>query len=262
MEIVTAAQTPLDKAIRVWHTRLPPSVLQRFLTGLRLLRDRFSCVNICTVFSGTDIAVLCAKRLVKFWSEHFEINVAVESAYACEIVAPKRKFIREQFPSLQTIFVEAAQLSQAKAFNDVIGKWEQVPGTLGLLGGFSCTSKSPQSSARSSHKNCIALESDTATSATWRHMRDAIAKHRPLFVIAENVEQFKEDGKDSSDLAQVLQWFRKNRYSAEDFLIEASHYGSFARRRRLYVVALSADVTFPADSMRFIKDSREHEGRG
>jgi hypothetical protein len=86
------------------------------------------------------------------------------------------------------------------------------------------------------HQGCVAAGSGE-TGETFQYVQGFVARHRPRLLILENVLELTERVPcEQSDADHIIAWMQGVGYTAEYYIVEASLYGSFAKRSRIYFV--------------------------
>ena len=127
-----------------------------------------------------------------------------------------------------------------------------VPSADGFVYGFSCKSVSAVNSYRMTHQGALAEGTDRCSTVTTFNGGLAwVAKHRPLFVLMENVLGLAtEDSNDDapallkkSNLDIVKDKYRRIGYDVQAHVINSAHFKLPQRRRRIYIFAVRLDTT-------------------
>lgn len=190
-----------------------------------------------TGFSGSDITHHVLKAMSSLWSEKLCMQLDFTFLFACEIDPRKRAFLREQFPTLATIFCDMDHLSLVAAHNDVTGQMAPVPFVHLFIGGFVCVDRSKLNVRRQQHKNCV-QDGTGKTGSSFAMLYRYLDKCRPWAFILENVTDLgaKSDDKDQSDVEFIISTCREIGYEVKALTISAQEYGSVALRTRHFYV--------------------------
>lgn len=132
---------PLTPAIKAWHNALPAHHMMHVHAGNTALEGR--TIHIGTGFSGCDIAWAVLKRLQRFWSQTFEIQLDFELTFSCESDEEKMRWLMTQHSEAQRLFRDMAELGGTRAYCLKAKARELVPPVDIFLAGFVCTSRSP-----------------------------------------------------------------------------------------------------------------------
>ncbi|MCL2717848.1 MAG: DNA (cytosine-5-)-methyltransferase [Lachnospiraceae bacterium] len=91
----------------------------------------------------------------------------------------------------------------------------------------------------------------------WWHINDIIYRHRPRFVILENVDRLlKSPGSQRGrDFGVMLRCFNDKGYCVEWRVLNAADYGYAQRRRRVYILAAHKSTNYHKEFADLKKDS-------
>ena len=105
------------------------------------------------------------------------------------------------------------------------------------IGGWVCASRSSLNAGRSKFVGCC-QDGSGDTGSTWVYVEEYLRAHRPPTFILENVKGIAQKGKNGepSDLDHIITVAQRMGYDTRCLETEASEYGSFSRRDRLYIV--------------------------
>ncbi len=235
-DTVMTPRDPVERAIELWFSGLTPWQKVRVQRGLVALRNH-GRITVGSMYSGSDVAARVLTKLAKHWGSQMQCDFDLfEHVFQCESDAGKRKWLLEQFPEVPCLFQDAATLSHQKCYDLKTGTFVVVPRCDLLMAGFSCKSRSRANNSSSLNKHCVRSQ-QKETGLTFLYIQDYVQRKHPSVVLLENVVELAEGG-DESDKQYILEWFRTQDYAAEAFEIEASSFGSVARRLRLYFVAV------------------------
>jgi site-specific DNA-cytosine methylase len=147
------------------------------------------------------------------------VEPIVEVVFQCDQDISRQEWLKEQFPDCPVLYGEAERLGETKALNLRTDEYVAVPSHDLLIGGFSCTSRSKQSSNSSANKHCV-REGREATGLTFQYLMVVLKKKHPECVILENVSDLAEGG-DDSDREYILDCLTKEGYAADAYVIKA-----------------------------------------
>ena len=212
----------------------------KVLKGIRALCQQNKPATVGSLFSGTEVTVRTfaklEKQLDKVLNRSRQQQQIFRPIFSCERAPEKQAWIREQLPDLLYLFSEAGQLAQARAYDELSGDFKHVPAVDILTAGFSCTSRSKANNRAAQHKDCV-QKGEGETGLTFFYTKKFIVAKKPRVFILENVEGLCEGGEES-DAAFIMAELSDAGYAVACFKVEASRYGSMARRLRLYFIGI------------------------
>ncbi len=118
-------------------------------------------MRVGTACSGTDSVVHVLNRLGDATGWKFE------HIFSCECSEIKRRWLKDNFPTLPHIFTDITELHRGKAFDAVTGKVAVVPHVDVFIAGFVCKSVSSENPQRREFADCIGRSSGL-TGETFR----------------------------------------------------------------------------------------------
>ena len=172
-----------------------------------------------------------------------------EPVFAAESDSQKRQFLVEQFEN-GLIFENTKDLSLNFAMDVRSGVPRLVPQAKAFGAGFSCVSRSPCNNGRQQFKHCLRQATPCPTQETYEMSMAYIRSARPMICWLENVKELQEGTEETNDLEYIKCELTELGYYTQAWVIDALQYGSAARRKRLYILAVQLDES--------IKNSPEH----
>lgn len=109
-----------------------------------------------------------------------------------------------------------------------------------------CKSRSKLNSHASANLGCIQDGSDQ-TGQSWVHVSSYIKRHRPSCVVLECVSDLDQHVPETgmSDTEFIVLWLEQNNYGAVALKVDATAYGSLARRDRIFWVGFAGKQDRP-----------------
>ena len=233
--------TLLEQAFNTFRSRLPGALWRKFasllfnclpiLLAMQLLHwdseDKTYVFPMGSACSGCDITMVAWEVFFDMLARELGLRLRVSHAFACEIHSTKRRFLHSQF-DLQMLIPNVNMLGGRRA-QCVLhnGLSIFVPWVFAFQTGFSCKSRSTQSSKSSTHKHCIQTgQMDAETCYTWSHVWSYIKRALPMVVILENVRLLLEKALDESsrsDAEFIIEQFQELGYYAIYLLRRPPH---------------------------------------
>lgn len=180
-------------------------------------------------------------HLSNHWRHAYDIHLDFRSSFCCEIDCAKRAFlVAEHDP--QVMFENVADLHAPTCNNVCTNERVMVPFADAFAFGFSCASRSPANARSRLNAHCIQQRrADTATFNTYEGGLGYMRRARPPLCIMENVKELEQRPQTgvnpASDAETILQDLREAGYTATYIKFNASEYGSWSNRVRIYFVA-------------------------
>lgn len=236
----TRIQTPLSKAVRMWHAALPPEALLELRQSLAALTD--VPFKIGTACSGSDVLLIVFHELAKFWSETLGVPFTFRHCFACEKQTPVQAFLLQNFPDLEVLVPDLQFLADETVpciHRDGSTGFAQLPKVELFAAGFVCKSRSKLNSKAAEHRGCVQRGTDL-TGESFAATGAYIRAHRPSLVFLENVGALAEKDPETgvSDAEWIVEWFSQHDYDCVMVKCDAWTYGSLPRRERLYWIAV------------------------
>ena len=142
-------------------------------------------------------------------------------------------------------------------FNLISGESIALPWVWMLLGGFSCVSKSPQSSKRTKFKSCV-QEGQGETGVTFDYIFQYIMAVFPVLVILENLKELDYADHDqnlSTDAEYIIKQFNDIGYNCVVKMItSAANCGSRTARIRMFFICSLCQPDIADSPMKLGKD--------
>ena len=138
-------------------------------------------ITVATMCSGTEAPVLALEMIAKSAKKLHDVDLTIKTVFSCEIEEYKQAYIERNFAP-PILFRDAEQL-QFDTADTAYGSNVPVPGGVDILiAGTSCK----DASSLNNHKQDLRFGSGEST-RTYRGMLGWVTKHRPGFVVLENV---------------------------------------------------------------------------
>ena len=138
-------------------------------------------ITVATMCSGTEAPVLALEMIAKSAKKLHDVDMTIKTVFSCEIEEYKQAYIERNFAP-PILFRDAEQL-QFDTADTAYGSNVPVPGGVDILiAGTSCK----DASSLNNHKQDLRFGSGEST-RTYRGMLGWVTKHRPGFVVLENV---------------------------------------------------------------------------
>lgn len=224
-----------------WISDMGPDVEIDFLNSMRRFASIVpdGAVARWSLFSGSGVATRFYEALQNVLHSHLGIDVVFETCLYSDWNEDKQKHIVEQFKP-QFLVGDVKKLKGASSENEARdGTIELLPYCFSLDGGPPCTSRTPLSSRRTANINCI-QENREATGVGFGDTLKVVKQHWPQIVNLECVKELVQESceKEVSDAEWFSQQLRHVGYWAHTDIMDASDFGSFPPRKRLYWSAM------------------------
>ena len=230
--------------IRLWHKRIAAGTYSSFLGMLKSVFIKMKPLQVGTACSGTDICIPVFEALKDFWREDHELEAEVAHVFAAELDVDKRRFLLNQNPNVGHMFGDINGLASLRSWCYKEGELVVVPTCNIFIAGFSCKSRSPNNRNSSEYKHCLQEQTTCETQDTWEACFRYIQGALPPIVIMENVKELTEKSAEgSSDADFVVSQLQAKGYFAMYSILEALDYGSLARRKRIWFIAVLRNPT-------------------
>ena len=195
-------------------------------------RMRPHTIRVGTACSGTDSVVHVLKSLGDIAGWKFE------HVFSCECSENKRRWLKDNFPTLPHIFTDVTELHKGMAFDAVTGAVIAVPGVDLFVAGFVCKSVSSENAQRMQFADCIGRSSGL-TGETFRGVEQFCRKYQPAVVICENVSGLlKRVGQSEPPIAAVRREFSTIGYFVGHAMLDTRKFLLPQRRNRCWIWAI------------------------
>ena len=199
---------------------------------------RRAVVKVATACSGCEGIRTFMRLLNQELVALLLVPVEVVFIWACENDPTCQKFIRQAFPDA-ILFANAAQLASGRAHNVMVPGQSveiDVPIPDVLVSGIICAGPSPLNSQRRHNANCIS-ERRAGTGETFWYCFDFVVRFGIKLWMIENVVEFATGVANiDSCMNEVIDIIEARDFTWAWRILDARHYGSCQRRRRLYIV--------------------------
>ena len=238
---------PLHRAITKWFQQLSPTHIFAFHDFLK-----YELGTIGTLCSGSDGIMVFFDQLARFAEAQYGKEMVVRQLFACESDDDKRNFIM-RFHSPQFVFKDTADMAEPTNQDCKTGRLVMTPGVDIVFDGFQCKSRSPLNNKASALLGCV-QDGVGKTGESFSDVLEYVRTKKPKILFLENVVQLMEPSKgqgkgdSKSDADYVTTVLREAGYCGKWFEIQASDYGSFACRKRIYYVGFNTDLWPPEES--------------
>ncbi len=214
----------------------PPSL------GLRGFGAKFAPFQLGTACSGTDIIHRVFGQLQDHWKHTYDVDMSVSECFACESDAAKRSFLMSQH-NTPFVFEKVEDLTKHKVLNLKDQAQVFVPFVDGFACGFSCTARSPANPNSKKNVNCIQRNMDTSTNLTFDGAMSYVEKAHPELVWLESIKELEHESEDCprSDAQEIIARLEAMDYTADCVKFDAVDFGSWAKRLRLYFIAMAGN---------------------
>jgi site-specific DNA-cytosine methylase len=192
-----------------------------------------------TACSGSDVVIVVCEELMMFWKEEFGVDISLRHVFACESNKRIQQFLLHQFPDCEDVLVDTSHLGLdfAPTALGLTGKFCKLTRVMIYVAGFVCKARSKLNSSRHLNVGCVQAGSQK-TGKSFSEVGDYVEKQRPPACVLENVPDLGQASEGMvSDSDYIVQWFQARNYSCAAIRIEASEFGSVARRERDYYVS-------------------------
>ena len=196
------------------------------------VRFRPRKLKVGTACSGTDSVMKVLARLQVATGWEFE------HTFSCEFSETKRRWLTDNFPGVQHIFVDVTELHKGIALDAVSGRPVPVPPVDLFIAGFVCKSVSAENAQRAEFADCIARSSGL-TGETFRGVQLFCQEFQPSIVICENVSGLvKRIGGSEPPIEAVEREFAAMGYSVGHEVLDSRHFLLPQRRTRCWIWAM------------------------
>ncbi|KAF9815099.1 hypothetical protein IEO21_04796 [Rhodonia placenta] len=180
-------------------------------------------LRVATMCSGTESPLLALELIRRSIAGHHGLNMEFEHVFSCEIEPFKQAYIERNFkPPL--LFRDVCELGDSHA-TTAYGSLAPVPGDVDILiAGTSCVDYSNLNNEKQG------IDADGESGRTFRGMMSWVKNHRPPLVILENVCSAPWD--------RVVDYFKKNNYSATYLRVDTKNFYIPHTRTRVYLLAV------------------------
>ncbi|CCM02539.1 uncharacterized protein FIBRA_04641 [Fibroporia radiculosa] len=181
-------------------------------------------MRVATMCSGTESPLLALELIRRSILEQYEVNLEFEHVFSCEIEPFKQAYIERNFqPPL--LFRDVCELGDTHA-TTAYGALAPVPGDVDILiAGTSCVDYSNLNNEKQD------IDANGESGRTFRGMMSWVKNHQPPLVILENVC--------SAPWPRVVDYFKKNNYSAEFLRVDTKTFYIPHTRTRVYLLAVN-----------------------
>ena len=189
--------------------------------------------------SGTDILFKILQVLDEKWFDlDLQMRFDWSAEFATENKVDKASFLKSQHP-LKKLFGDVDCLTQDRAKNELTNETVVVPYVSMFSSGFVCTSRASTNNKRAAFAHCLQDEQECETQRTWAATYHYVKEFRPTIVLLENVKELlQESATGLSDIGYVVKQLEALQYCVHAHVMEACEYGSLARRKRVYILAV------------------------
>ena len=123
--------------------------------------------------------------LTHYWLAAFEVEIKFVSTTTCEKHKDKQKFLFAQYPEMQYLVQDMANMSQDRT-HGLKGNTEFiVPWCFLFVAGFPCVSRSSLNKNAAANVGCVRGNSGQ-TGNGYKMTSDTIRRHKPAIVVLEN----------------------------------------------------------------------------
>ena len=154
-----------------------------FVRGLKGFATRHGgTFDWCSGCSGSDLYSKTLGDFSKYINDTFGIHLSFTTKFACDNDRKVQKFLVSEFTAqdLPSVYDDLANLKESRARNIRSGSRELVKYADGFAVGFSCLSKTPLNSKRSTTTFCLQDPASTeSTTITYRLSKAWFVKTRP-----------------------------------------------------------------------------------
>ena len=228
-------------AVEQWHQKLSGRDM-----GLYIEHCKALCAKPITVgmgFAGCDVGFEVMKYLAEYVKLNLGVTLTFQVLWRCEKDPDRQRWLRKQYPDMTLLFDTMEELGGIRAYNVISGSYDLIPHVMLFIVGWTCVDKSAFNSQRAKLKMCLRDRSGKSGKALDWTLR-CIAKSRPDVVILENVGTLLHkldfpEGEPATDAEYIEQELAKISYDCVTQHVQASDYGSFADRFRLYWVCVN-----------------------
>ena len=177
----------------------------------------------------------------------YDMRVKFVHKAACERVPEKIQHIIDN-TSAQHCFVDCDRMCDDMVEDGRKAQKEFVPAGAALIVGFPCTSKTMLNVGAKDNAYCI-QKGEGATGRGWKSTQEYIRLFRFTIVIIENVKELDIDPLQTgfSDLEFITKELTEAGYFVRSMLVDATEFGSFADRVRLYIICIKRERSAIAD---------------
>jgi site-specific DNA-cytosine methylase len=249
-DVETSGPATNNKSTGIHTSHLPPihhipSIFADIVSRIPKIQDvakhlQGRKLRVATMCSGTESPLLALDLICRSIKERYNIRLDIEHVFSCEIEPFKQAYIERNFrPPI--LFRDVCELGDTHAYASLIlsmyskfygilrttayGALVEVPGQVDLLvAGTSCVDYSNLNNEKQD------IDAEGESGRTFRGMMSWVKNHRPPIVILENVCSAPWD--------RVIQYFKKNGYSASQTRLDTKNYYIPHTRMRGYLVAV------------------------
>jgi len=152
------------------------------------VRAMDGAINIGSLCSGMDMGVLCASAIAEAWNDPVTAGGRCRTAlkvchvFSCERNEAKRRSLRRQSPDCKHLWRDIREVATGMAYCDITGRVTRTIGCDLLQIGWSCTSLSVMNPVPAAFD-----DASTSSGETYKAGFEYIKRHRPRWVMQENV---------------------------------------------------------------------------
>ena len=182
-------------------------------------RDKIKVVELFAGVGGFRAGLeLSSSRYETIWANQWEPDKKAQHAFDC--------YVSHYGHSTDHVNEDIAKVKDLVPSHDL------------LVGGFPCQDYSV---ARTGAQGIAGKKG-----VLWWHIRDILSKHRPGYVVLENVDRLLKSpaSQRGRDFGVILRCFYDMDYAVEWRVINAAEYGYAQRRRRVYIAAFHRSTEF------------------
>ena len=225
-------------------------LMDRVFSTLRKLSQPTRCGSLC---SGIDTGIYCLLSLQHaFGAAGFQVDF--EHTFSCDLDETIRQKLVQAYPGMRNLFQDVMDVATGTAFCEKLQHAVVVPSVDILIVGFPCVDLSSLSNTGVSFDDL-----DSSSGGCYRAVLKYITKHKPSFIILENVLAVFHRKRNALKpcVAQIIDDMRSNGYVGGVQKVNAFDFGLPQRRHRAYMLfsRLGASSVPASKSPWFVPDA-------
>lgn len=235
----------LQTIIEKQHATYSPAQIGQLRRSLLRMHEAFGGrLSVATGCSGTDLLILVAKKLVRWWHIKFGIDFELVHLWSCDKGPLQQRFISAHFAP-QALFEDMEAIASGGTALDIITNSQvQVSSAHLFATGIECDTLSGLNTQSRVAEGVVQAgqgKTGISATATLGYCRN----RRPDMVLMECVKNLGSEPKSSSthagpklsDLNFIIQELNKMGYLCLPILLDSLDYGACTSRPRQYVFA-------------------------
>lgn len=243
----------MDDILQIQYTSLSARHILAMRRNLAAVHKDAPELHLATACSGSDVLFYVFEKMLCDWGQRFGLRFQLAHDFACESVEFKQAFIQHHFAP-QRLYPDLHVLHDSTV-TDIAGNLTQLTTPTMFACGIECDSISGLNQQRVLNQDCVADdEASTRTGNTARSFVKVTAKYRPALVLAENVKNLANAGRQgTSNLTALIKLLNAEGYYVVHTALDPKDFGIPCSRGRYYLVG----VLTSSKSIDQLKDGAE-----